>query len=217
MDGYSDRNVDNDYPRGRATSPVYRPESFPLSRTTTPRLAPGISSLTSSFPPFDDSYRSRPQSDKTEIRALPLSRILPTGTGGDSTDDSERAVERLIGVGSTAPTSKASTSTPPLPHTTVAPESPPGYAWKRTVLIPTNHTVRLPTNIPFPIPTWQQDALPGLPRSLPSFPPSLFAAPGRLGLPSRPVTPPNIIAPKPVSPATHLFGAGWDSSDTDSP
>lgn len=220
-DRHPDRVVDHGYPRGRATSPVYRPASFSLSRAATPRLAASISSLASTMSSFDNSPQLRPQSEKADCRTHPLSRItLPTGTGGDSTDDSERVVERLVGVGYTAPTSKASTSTPPLPLTAAAPESPPGYAWKRTVLIPTNHTLRLPTNISFPIPTWQHDArrlpiipsLPPLSQSLSSVP----TAPGRPGLSTRPVTPLNIIAPKPISPA-QLFNAGWDSSDTDSP
>lgn len=219
---YHERPVASDYPSGRTTSPVFRPASFSFSRATTPRLVAtktAISPLTSSGSSLDESPQLRPQPD---ARTFSLSRITSGGAlrepCGDSTDDSERVVERLIDTNSIAMAS--SSATPPSPPVAETPESPPGYAWKRTVLIPTDRTLRLPTNISFPIPTWQYDPhrRQSTSSSRPPFAPSLssaFALPVHHPLSLRPSTPP-IVAPVPRSPVKMNYAA-WDSSDTDSP
>ena len=214
---YGDSDIETSgYPITRARSPVYRPASFHISRPTTPRFGMGspVSPLSSS----ESVGETHPH----------LSRIpTPEPVGEATSDSSERLVERLLGIGSTAPTSQASSATPPSPPAAVVgmSETSPGAAWKRTVLIPTDprtdRILNLPTNVAFPIPSsdYPYDSRPRQPASGArlSFP--RLSAVHTVPTPyiSSPATPPPLLAPIARSPVK-LICAGWDtSSDTDSP
>ena len=206
---------DYGYPRIRAPSPIFRPSSLHISRTSTPRLVASTASV---------SPLTSPGSESDGVGALSISRASTPANVvrepcGNSTDDSERVVERLLAVDSTATTSKASSATPPSPLPG-GPESSPGYAWKRTVLIPTDRAWNLPTNVSFPIPTsYQYDPRRRAPMTSARHPftqslSSVLALPAHPSLPVS--TPPPIAAPIPRSPVKFV-NAGWDTSDTDSP
>lgn len=123
----------------RPITPEHRPRNFSMERPPVPNHGlPSTSPLTSPNSSFIQSPRPRLAVEKSKLLDHLHSRVSsPEATApdpcGNSTDDSERAVERMLG-------SRPTTSTPATPPSKAGAtlESSPGYAWKRTVLLPTN-------------------------------------------------------------------------------
>lgn len=123
----------------RPVTPEHRPRNFSMERPPVPNHGlPSTSPLTSPNSSFIQSPRPRLAIEKSMLlermnsgASSPEATVLDPC--GNSTDDSERAVERML-------SSRPATSTPATPPSKAGAilESSPGYAWKRTVLLPTN-------------------------------------------------------------------------------